>query len=108
MQRLREEKENAEIELFEAYTAKQRELHRKLEEDKQREEMLLQGKYAEELRSIHRSFGDRERQTQLQLTQKCLTSPTRGKSTSQRVYLTKLLNLGLPEDSELCCLRVEF
>lgn len=78
MQRLREEKEAAEVQLFRDHTLRQRELRQKLEEEYQKEELLLQGKLAEGLRNIHRSFAERERQSEIQLTQNCLPSPVQG------------------------------
>ena len=78
MQMLREEKEAAEVQLFKEHTLKQRELRRKLEEEVEKEELVLQGKLAEGLRNIHKSFAERERQSELQLTQRSLPSPTQG------------------------------
>ena len=81
MQRLREEKEAAEIALLQEHTSRQkelRELRQKLEEEYQKEELLLQDKLTSGLRNIHKSFAKRERQSELQLTQKSLASPTQG------------------------------
>ena len=96
MQRLREEKEAAVVQLFRDHTLRQRQIRQKLEEEYQKEELLHQGKLAEGLQSIHRLFAERERQVELQLTKKCSLSPMQGSVLDLLHLITFLCNIHEP------------
>lgn len=80
MQKLREERDEAELSVFEQFTEDQRQLRLKVEKLYQREEEKLKVSFLGKIRSVHDSFSEKERTSELRLTQKCLTSPIRGES----------------------------
>ena len=92
LQRLRDEREGAEIALVKAFTEQQSELRRKHEEEYaahqaalrkafeeqfQIAEQSLRANLIKDIQTVNKTFHDRERGLQLQLTERCLTSPTR-------------------------------
>lgn len=78
MQKIRDEKIQAESSIFEEFLAGQQRLRAKLEKQFQEEEAKLKADLLQRVNNVHTAFAEREQRSEGRLAQRCLTSPNKG------------------------------